>query len=260
MCSSMTSSVQQLSSFLENRLVDNSKSVTNIQESLEAISVGMKTEQALSKQHVNLQGVTAALREKLQASDSALVETRAAAEGFQHRNQVLDQELLNVKARIQKLCSSHTQDPSLASLLHDLETQTTSSKRDIIEMQEKLTEKERKIDIRDEEIIKIRQNIDTLTGALNGAELVSSNLMKEKSVAESSAQSRYESMKNQLQKATEVDRAFLSEQHIATTIRAQSQVKAAEVRAELLEEQVVRLKAAVDNEVLYHRVSSGADS
>lgn len=218
------------------------------------LKASIKTEQNLSEQVVDLREIRATVKERLQASETALAESRHTVIGLQRKEEQLNQEIMILKGEVLALRAQPSEDADVVTRLREIESLNLDLETEAARMLGDASEHANQAKSFDERAVIMQNQIEELTSQLEATKLQSRRLEKEKSSCEELANKKYESLKSQLLEATNAERAILTNDQSIVLEKLHRQKALAESKAKASAEEAGRLKAEKDIEVLVQSV------
>ncbi|MCJ1477769.1 hypothetical protein MMC13_006442 [Lambiella insularis] len=239
--------LQHVSKASESARVEQRKLKHYFQKQIDMLKASVKTEQSLSDQVVDLREVRATVKERLQASEAALAESRHTLVGLQNMEKQLNQEISSLRGEILALHARPSEEPDVILRLREAESRNTELEANIARMLGDSSEHTDQVKRLDERAVIMQSQIDELTSQLEATRLQTQRLEMEKSNCEKQANMKYEGLKSQLLEATNAERAILLKEQSVASEKLRRQKALADVKVKTLEEEAGRLK--VDKEV-----------
>lgn len=221
----------------------------DIETQMNALSAGIKTEEALSQQIVDLREMKATIRERLQASDTALVVARQILAGFQGREQLHLQTISDLKADLMLLRSNPAQDTTALLRIRELESSNTTLEASLAMARSDLVQHNEEMECRDDAATLMKEQLDSIKVELEEAKVVIAGLEEEKVEYKALAKSEKENLSAQYLKATKAEKAILRKEYLNELTQLRRQKDAAEEKALQSESQLEKLGAEKSNQV-----------
>ena len=193
----------------------------------------------------------ASIRERLQASDTALVEARQNLIGLQGREERHLETISTLKADLMVLRSNPAQDTAALLRIRDLEFTNTALEASIAKVQSDLAQQDNDMKRRDEEATVAKQQLESIKVELEQSKVVIMNLEEEKFECEALAISEKESLSAQYLKTTNAEKAILKKEYSNELTQLRRLKDAAEAKALQSEDRLERLKAEKGSQVSY---------
>ena len=218
---------------------------------MDALSAGIKTEQVISEQVIDLREMRASIRERLQSSDNALAEARRSLINVQGREQLHLETISALKTDLMVLRSTPAQDTAALLRIRDLESTNTTLEASIIRLQSDSAQQDEDMKRRDDEVTVAKQQLESIKVEFEEAKTAITKLEEEKAHYESLTKLERENLSAQYLRATNVEKAILKKEHSNELTQLRRLKDTAEAKAMQSEDRLERLKAEKGIQVSY---------
>ncbi|MCJ1435994.1 hypothetical protein MMC27_005372 [Xylographa pallens] len=240
---SLNGAFQQLVETSQSACSKQLKLDRHIQKQLDNLKTSIKGEQTLSEQILDLREMKAAMRERLQASETSLAEARQAIIGLQGKEQYLETNVSALKAEILSLRAQPTEDPTTIDHVRQIESRNSDLEVTLSRKHEELSGSEDRLQRITADATEKQKLIDGLTSQVDEAKVTIRVLEKQKAGCEKQANIKYEGLKSQLLEASNAERAILADENLAKVEKLERLRSTAEKKATKAEEEMGRLRA-----------------
>lgn len=209
----------------------------------------MKSEQSLSEQVAELRELKATIRERLQASEIALAEARQHSHGLQQKEQLLRQRITDLEVETATLRSQPKEN--LLSVLRQKELEDRNSQL-VAEVEKAHEDAREAVELSQgqaQSLDKREEQINCLNAQLEDIRATLTTLREEKSASEHRAAAHCDEIRNQILKATDVEKTTILNEHANTQCQLKYQKDEADNHAQELSRQLTALKNAEGNKV-----------
>lgn len=228
---------------------DQLKFKRSLQKQVKELKTSIKAEQSLSEQVIDLREIKAALKERTQASETGLAEARQVVVGLQGREQLLVQEISELKAEVSILRARPVEDPEAHTRFRQIEADNAEMQAEIARLLSDSSEHAEKSKQNSEVITGLLEHVKVLEFQIKEAKSMNVLLEKQKSGCEAHAKAKYENLRSQLLETTNAERAILTKEHSDTMQQMQQKKAATDNRAKILEQELAELKVTQAREV-----------
>ena len=214
-----------------------------MQDQLRALNGTISSEHALSEQISDLREVRATVRERLQATESSLVDARREAETLRLKDQEQSRRVVALEVDVAKAQSHSAEVPQALLRIQELDTLNKDRQNCIVTLRIEVTDLSGQLQQSSTEAREVAERLATAQEKLETANKETARSREEKSANERQAVLQQEQLRKDLSKAANIQLESMQCEHMNTVQQLRLEKSPIEEKLKSVSKQIIMLKA-----------------
>lgn len=217
-----------------------------LQRQLYELKSNVKAEQTLNEQLMDVREMKATVRERLQATESALVEARQHAITLEHKEQLHIQKISELELEVGRISTKISESPALISQIRELDNQNKDLQEQVATCHIQSNTLSEQLQQKVDDVSKLEACVKDLELHLANAHIESSTFEDKRIAYESQGVERLEQLRKQLSRSATLEQDRLEGNYLNQIKQLRQQKSMIEEKAEQWKRQLSRLQGEKD--------------